>query len=73
LKKTVISDYFCKLDIYNKVKTSGLATSEEQTGQESVSVYGEQPSTVLLKMQWTVTSQQMQEILLYITGRTEVQ
>jgi hypothetical protein len=38
LGKTVISDYFCKLDMYNKVKTSGLATSEGNTGQDSVSV-----------------------------------
>jgi hypothetical protein len=47
----------------NRVKSSGLATSEEKTGQESVSEYGEQGSTVPLKMQWTVTFLKMQQIL----------
>jgi len=46
------------------MKTSGLSTSEEKTGQESVIAYREQTSTVSLKMHWTETSLKMQQILL---------
>jgi hypothetical protein len=64
LRKTDIGDYFCKFDRENKVKTSGLSTSEGKTVPASVSVYGQQTGIVPLTMQWTLTSLKMQQILL---------